>query len=100
VRLLVKQFQDEDDYAGDCWHFRPGSPTVTMLLVFQTERQRYLLRKYGGSVVMLDATYKTTMWNMPLFVLHVVDNHGHGQPVAFFFIQYETQDAIAEALRW
>jgi hypothetical protein len=47
----------------------------------------------------MDATYRTTQYGLPMFVMTVVDNHGHGQPIAMFFVQEETGDSIAEVLR-
>lgn len=47
----------------------------------------------------MDATYRTTQYGLPMFVMTVVDNHGHGHPVAMFFVQEDTGDSIAEVLR-
>jgi hypothetical protein len=47
----------------------------------------------------MDATYRTTQYGLPMFVMTVVDNHGHGQPIALFFVQEETGDSIAEVLQ-
>jgi hypothetical protein len=101
VEALIAKRKAED--AAEQWFYRPGSTefasTDTMLLLYQSEQQRAMLKKYGQVVVGLDATYKTTMWSLPLFVVNVVDNHGHGFPVATFFMQTEQAECIAEALR-
>jgi hypothetical protein len=52
-----------------------------------------------GNVLGMDATYRTTLYNLPMFIINVVDNHGHGQPVAMFFVQEESGAAIAEMLQ-
>jgi hypothetical protein len=70
-----------------------------MLLVHQTARQRAMMRQYGTSVVGMDVTYKTTMWDIPMFVISVVTNHGKGYPVALLFVEHETALAIIEAMR-
>ena len=55
------------------------------------------MQKYGNSICLLDATYKTTKYVVPLFFVAVKTNVDY-QVVEFFVIQYETTDAIAEAL--
>ena len=69
-----------------------------MLLVQQTAEQRRMLQLYGQTIVQMDATYKTNAWGFPLFLMTVVTNHGHGFPVALFFVEEETTEMIAEAL--
>ena len=46
---------------------------------------------------MLDATYKTTRYNLPLFFVVVKTNVDY-QIVGSFVVQSETTDAIFEAL--
>lgn len=43
----------------------------TLLFCFQTKFMRNMLKKYGGSVVCLDATHKTSEYALPLFLLAV-----------------------------
>jgi hypothetical protein len=42
-----------------------------------------MLRQYGGSVVLMDATYGLSVYHYPLITLLVVDHTGSGIPVAF-----------------
>jgi hypothetical protein len=88
------------DPTGD-WHFRAYDKArqQRLLLVHQTKRQQRLLRLYGNNIVGLDATYKTTKWGFPLFLINVVTNHGRGFPVAMFMVQDEDQWAVTEALQ-
>eukprot|EP00198_Chlamydomonas_reinhardtii_P012072 XP_001701409.1 predicted protein [Chlamydomonas reinhardtii] len=44
----------------------------------QLPEQQRMLKLYGDTIVSMDATYKTTKWGFPLFLITVVDNHGHG----------------------
>jgi len=67
-----------------------------LLFVHQTQWQRRLLRRYG-SICLLDATYKTTRYALPLFFLCVRTNV-HYIVVATFVTQNEDSDSIAEAL--
>ena len=68
-----------------------------LLLVYQTEWQKRLLAKYGG-LCLLDATYKTTRYAVPLFFLCVKTNVNY-IVVATFITQFEDTSSIAEALQ-
>ncbi len=57
-----------------------------------------MLELYGSTVVGLDATYKTTLYGLPLFLLVVKTNIGQAYPVALFFVEKEDQVSITEAL--
>jgi hypothetical protein len=64
----------------------------------QLESQRKLYKKYGV-VVELDGTYNTNTKRYSLSHLHINDNNGDGQPVAFFFIKEEIIEAISDCLQ-
>jgi len=68
-----------------------------LLLIHQTAWQMQLLAKYG-SVCLLDATYKTTKYAVPLFFLCVKTNVDYCV-VGTFVTQYEDSSSIAEALQ-
>ena len=70
----------------------------SLLFVHQTAWQRRLLVKYGNSLCLLDATYKTTRYALPLFFLVVKTNVDY-QVVGSFVTQQETTIAIKEALK-
>lgn len=70
----------------------------TMLFVHQLAWQRRLLLRYGQNICLLDATYKTTKYALPLFFLCVKTNVGY-QVVATFITQNETTKDIQEALQ-
>ena len=55
------------------------------------------MQKYGTSIHLLDAAYKTTKYAVPLFFVAVKTNVDD-QVVGSFAIQDETTDATAEAL--
>jgi len=67
-----------------------------LLFVHQTEWQRRLLRRYG-SMCLMDATYKTSRYALPLFFVCVRTNVDY-IVVATFVTQYEDTASIAEAL--
>jgi hypothetical protein len=68
-----------------------------LLFVHQTTSQQRLLKRYGNEIALLDATYKTTKYSLPLFFVVVKTNVDY-QVVASFVIQSETSDSINEAL--
>jgi hypothetical protein len=73
-------------YPEDCFFFRPCtvSPensaseegdgeveadiTQNLLFIHQTTRQKRLLARYGNKITLLDATYKTMRYKLPLFL--------------------------------
>ncbi|XP_078493493.1 uncharacterized protein LOC144749079 isoform X2 [Ciona intestinalis] len=69
----------------------------TMLFVYQTAWQRRLLVRYGQDICLLDATYKTSKYALPLFFLCIKTNVNY-QVVACFVTQNERQSDITEAL--
>ena len=56
-----------------------------------------LYQKYGKQMVLLDATYRTCRYALPLFFLVVRTNVNY-QVAAVFVTQQETASDIAEAL--
>ncbi|CAB4010225.1 Hypothetical predicted protein [Paramuricea clavata] len=61
------------------------------------EWQRKLLLRYGGELVLMDATYETTKYAIPLFFVCVHGNTGY-TVVAEFMCQNEDSASIEEAL--
>ena len=55
------------------------------------------MRRYGNEMILLDATYKTTRYALPLFFMVVKTNVDY-QIVASFVAENKTQEAITEAL--
>ena len=55
------------------------------------------MAKYGNHITLLDATYKTTRYAVPLFFLAVKTNVKY-MVVGSFAVQDETTDTISEAL--
>jgi len=59
--------------------------------------ERDLLAKFGNTITLIDATYKTTKYEISLFFLSVKTNVGY-MVVAEFIISSESAEEIAEAL--
>ena len=68
-----------------------------LLFVHQTSWQRRLPNRFGNELSVLDATYRTTKYSLPLYFLVVKTNMEH-KVVAWFVTQSETTDAVKEAL--
>ena len=66
--------EGEPDCFGDTV---PSTSCDNFLFVHQEEWQRKLLLKFGSDLVLLDATYKTTKYAIPLFFLCVNTNVGY-----------------------
>ena len=82
---------DSDDALVD------GLPAESRLLfIHQEPWQREIMSKYG-EMVLLDATYRTTKYDVALFFLVVPTNVGY-TVVAEFCLHSETSSDIAEAL--
>ena len=64
----------------------------------QEKWQQSLLKRYGSELFLMDATYKTTKYSLPLFFVCVHTNVGY-KVVAEFICENENADSIAEALR-
>ena len=69
----------------------------SFLFVCRSKWQKYLLQRYGNELILLDATYKTTRYLLPLFFLTVKTNVDY-QIVATFVKESETTQSITEVL--
>ena len=69
-----------------------------LFFAYQTVWQRRLMLRYGNEITLLDATYKTTRYELPLFFLVVKTNVNYAV-VGVFVIQNETTADIIEALQ-
>ncbi|EFX80129.1 hypothetical protein DAPPUDRAFT_318741 [Daphnia pulex] len=70
---------------------------ITTIFV-QTKTQKELFSKFP-EVVILDSTYRTNKFKMPLFTLMLVDYFGIGQPVGVVFMKDKTAANIQTALK-
>ena len=68
------------------------------IFVHQEVWQQRLLNRYGSELALLDATYKTTKYALPLFFLCVHTNVGY-KVAAEFICENEDAESIAEALQ-
>ena len=69
-----------------------------LLFVHQIKFQKRMLKRYGNSICLLDGTYKTTKFSLPLYFVVVKTNVNY-QVAVSFAVQDETTAAITEVLR-
>ena len=65
----------------------------------QEKWQQDLLLRYGNAIFLLDATYKTTKYSLPLFFVCVKTNVDY-MVVGYFVIQNEDASSIDETLEY
>lgn len=97
-----KNNDDESDYSKDEEDDEEmivddGTLNKGLLFVYQTQWQKRLLNRYGNELCLLDATYRTTKYCLPLYFLVVKTNIEY-KVVSAFVTQSETTEAIKEAL--
>lgn len=68
------------------------------LWVHQEQWQKDLLLRYGNQISLMDATYRTTKYDLPLFFICVKTNCNY-MVVAEFIIGSESVEAIVEPLK-
>lgn len=69
----------------------------TLLWVYQQKWQKDVLTRYGNQISLIDATYRTMKYELPLFFICVRTNVGYSV-VAQFIVQSESIEHITEAL--
>lgn len=67
------------------------------MFAYQSRHAVGLLKKYGNKICLHDATYKTTRYKSPSFLLVVKTNMDY-QVVAAFSIEGETKENVIAAL--
>lgn len=104
LRLKVEHWKKNSPTSS--FYFRPCGKEVSegedvheknILYIHQEEWRKDILLKFGNVITMMDATYKTTKYSIPLFFLCVKTNVNYSV-VAEFIIQSEATGMIFEAL--
>ena len=68
-----------------------------MMFVYQSNETQRLQRRYPSTLLLLDATYRTTKYSLPLYFL-VVQTNVNYQVAAVIVCQEETTEMITKAL--
>ena len=87
--ITVPEDDTEKMYEEDEVKVTNTTSKQSLLFIHQTAWQRRLLERYGNSICLLDATYRTTRYSLPLFFIAVKTNVDY-QVVGSFIIQHET----------
>lgn len=85
VDLLVKELQKES--YDPILLYKPQGiidsdvplPKDRFMLAIQTELQRDMYRQYASTVVCIDSTHKTNVYDFKLVTLMVIDEYGEGK---------------------
>ena len=76
-------------------------PANEWAIVFCSYRMLELYRKYGhDNMIMVDSTHNTTGYKYELLTLMVMDEGGHGLPVAHYIIETESIAAYIVLFTW
>ena len=97
VESELDETMDVYDSEDDGLKKSAGEFEQTLMWVHQTKWQQDILSKYGNTMTLIDATYKTTLYDLALFFITVRTNAGY-MVAAEFIIQTETSEQIKEAL--
>ena len=68
-----------------------------MMFAYQSNKMQRLYRQYAPTLLLLDATYRTTKYSLPLYFL-VVQTNVNYQVAAIIVCQEETTEMITEVL--
>ena len=103
LELKLKALKDDTSDNSSMYMFRPFKHRAeleelqasdstefeqTLLWIHQEKWQQELLQFYGNDICLIDATYKTTKYELPLFFVCVRTNVGYSA-IAQFIVQQE-----------
>ena len=69
-----------------------------MMFVYQSKEMKNMYERYGNHMILLDATYKTTRYALPLFFV-VVQTNVNFQVCCVIVLQEESTEMITKALK-
>ena len=69
-----------------------------MMLVYQSKEMKNMYERYGNHMILLDATYKTTKYALPLFFV-VVQANVNFQVCCTVVLQDESTELITKPLK-
>lgn len=97
--LYVLRDDSEVDTTNACDNSTNADNGLDNVVFFhQTQWQRHMLAKYGTHVCLMDSTYNTSVYEMPLFALCVKTNSGFVY-VASALVLSESADTFASVLQ-
>ena len=69
-----------------------------MMFVYQSKKMKNMYERYGNHMILLDATYETTNYALPLFFV-VVQTNVNFQVCCVIVLQEESTEMITKALK-
>ena len=96
AKEVLKEIQNENQVEDDN---TMNEFDQSLLYIHQEKWQQDLMLKFGNTISLIDATYKTTKYELPLFFICIKTSVGYSI-VADFIIQFETSSHIEEALKF
>ncbi|XP_063435696.1 uncharacterized protein LOC134716616 [Mytilus trossulus] len=93
-----EQETEDDVRIGEAYTRKLYGTNSKFLYVHQTKWQRRLLELYGKEICLLDATYRTTRYSIPLYFLCVPTNVNY-ITVGTFITETEDSASLMEALQ-
>ena len=102
LKLKIDQWQQENKarqffYRSATIVTGDNDVNPNFVFIHQDGFQKKLMKLYGNTLGLLDATNKTTRYALPLFML-VVKTNVEYCPVAEFVVETESAESISEAL--
>ena len=92
---------DEENNNEDDDKFDPipiENTSSKLLFVYQSPDAKRLHRRYGGNLILLDATYKRRKYSLPLFFVDIQTKVNY-QVAAVFVTQEETFEMQSQVLQ-
>lgn len=97
THFYFQPYKSSAEETDECHTPKQSNLTQTLLYVHREPWQQQLLKRYGNTISLMDATYKTTKYELALFFIAVKTNVGYSV-VGESVVQNETANEIAEAL--
>ena len=69
-----------------------------MMFLYQSKEMKNMYERYGNQMILLDATYKTTKYALPLFFV-VVQANVNFQVCCVIFLQEESTEMMTKSLK-
>ena len=69
-----------------------------MMFVYQSKEMKNMYKRYGDHMILLDATFKTTKYALPLFFV-VVRTNVNFQVCCVIVLQEESTETITKGLK-
>ncbi|XP_070563193.1 uncharacterized protein [Ptychodera flava] len=90
----------KSDFQGKILYYQPyhKQEQQPLIIIMQTPLQRDMMKKFGKTLIFVDATYSgVTAYGFALYTMVVRDGHGHGFPAAFIILSEDSEVCLTKA---